>query len=115
MSPTPIDQIEFVGLIGNRLLTQVTTNAFMNALAKNGWGEAKNAHILMRLQERGHHWGILTPNDFSRALRGGFSVTDRDGSLRRVCCHGQCWVIYRGDLRRFITIRHAREDIEQNA
>jgi hypothetical protein len=105
-APRPIDQIEFVGLIGNRLLTQVTTNEFMNALAKNGWGEAQNAHILMRLRERGHLWGIRTPDDFARALRDGITVPDRDGALRRVCCHGQCWVIYRGDLSRFITIRH---------
>lgn len=51
--PRPIDEIEFVGLIGNRLLTEVTTNEFMNALAKSGWGEAQNALILMRMRERG--------------------------------------------------------------
>ncbi len=107
--PRPIDQIEFVGLIGNRLLTQVTTNEFMNALARNGWGEAHNAHILMRLRERGHWWGIGTPNDFARALRSGMTVPDPDGCLRRLCCQGQCVVIYRGDLGRFITIRHHSE------
>ena len=104
--PTSIDRIEFVGLIGNRLLTEVTTNEFMNALAKNGWGEAQNAHILMRLRERGPLWGIRTPNEFARALRYGITMPDRDRTHRRVCCHGQCWVIYRGDLCRFITIRH---------
>ena len=104
--PRTIDQIEFVGLIGNRLLTQITTNEFMNALSKNGWGEAQNAHILMRLRERGPLWGILTPNDFARALRDGTTLPDRDGALRRACCQDRCWVIYRGDLSRFITIRH---------
>jgi len=108
-APRPIDQIEFVGLIGDRPLTEVTTNEFMNALAKNGWGEALNAHILMRLRERGHLWGIQTPNDFARALRYGITMPDRDGALRRVCCHGQCRVIDRGDLGRFITIRHSSE------
>lgn len=104
-----IDQIEFVGLIGNRLLTQITTNEFMNALARNGWGEAQNAHILMRLRERGPLWGILTPNDFARALRDGETLPGRDGAQCRSCCYGQCWVIYREDLGRFITIRHSRE------
>jgi hypothetical protein len=107
--PKPIDQIEFVGLIGNRLLTEITTNEFMNALAKNGWGEAHNAHILMRLRERGPLWRIWTPNDFARALRDGMTIPDREGASRRVCCHGQCWVIYRGDRSRFITIRHSSD------
>jgi hypothetical protein len=70
-APRPIDRIEVVGLIGNRPLPHVTTNDFMNALARNGWGEARNAHILMRLRERGHLWGIRTPNDFARALLYG--------------------------------------------
>src|ERR1700744_4742842 len=32
---------------------------------------------------------------------GGLGVSAPPG-----CCHGQCWVIYRGDRSRFITIRH---------
>ncbi len=106
---TPIDRIEFTGLIGNRLLTEITTNEFMNALAKSGWGEAVNAHILQRLRQRGHLWGILTPNDFARALRNGRTVPDRDGSMRRECCQGLCWVIYRAETCRFITVRHPSE------
>src|SRR3954462_876879 len=108
-APRPIDQIEFVGLIGNRLLTQATTNEFMNALARNGWGEAQNAHILMRLRERGHPWGIRTPNDFAGAPRHGTTVPDRDGALPRVWCRGRRRVLYRGDLRRSIRVRHPSE------
>jgi hypothetical protein len=100
-----IDQIEFVGLIGNRPLSLITTNEFMNALEKNGWGEAHNAHILQRLRERGSRWGIITPNDFARALRDGRTMPANEGALARVCCHAQCWVIYRDDTCRFITIR----------
>lgn len=104
----PIDRITFVGLIGNRRLDQITTNEFMNALAKNGWGEATNAHILQRLRERGSQWGILTPGDFARALRDGHSIPAGEGAVCRECCHGECWVIYRAETSRFITIRHAR-------
>ncbi len=68
-----IDDISFVGLIGNRQLESITTNEFMNALARCGWGEAHNAHILMRLRERGIRWGIFTPND----LRGSSATAIR--------------------------------------
>lgn len=105
----PIERIEFVGLIGNRLLTQITTNEFMNALGKLGWGEAPNAHILQRLRERGAAWGIRTPNDFAQALRDGRSVPADQGAMRRECRAGLFWVIYRAETSRFITIRHPRD------
>lgn len=102
---TGIDQIEFGGLIGNRMLASITTNEFMNALGKLGWGEATNGHILQKLRERGGRWGIRTPNDFARALRNGRTQPARDGAKARVCCNGQCWVIYREDICRLVTIR----------
>ena len=103
-----IDDISFVGLIGNRQLESITTNEFMNALARCGWGEAHNAHILMRLRERGIRWGIFTPNDFARKLRDGYTINANDGAKARVCCNGECWVIYREDTCCFITIRDPR-------
>jgi hypothetical protein len=107
MKPTTIDGIKFAGLIGNRRLHQITTNEFMSALAKCGWREAHNAHVLMRLRERGMFWGLRTANDFARALRYGYTVSADDGAMARVCCLGQCWVIFRPELRSLITIGHA--------
>jgi hypothetical protein len=106
---TAIDQIEFRGLIGNRLLASITTNEFMNALAAFGWGEAHNGHILQKLRERGSRWGIRTPNEFARALRNGRTQWADDGAKARICCNGQCWVIYREETQRFITLRDPRE------
>ncbi len=104
--PVPIGEIEFRGLIGNRPLNEITTNEFMNALKANGWGEAHNAHILMRLRERGPLWGIRTPNDFARALRDGWTAPAAGGAQLRECGNGQFWVIYREQDNQFITIRH---------
>jgi hypothetical protein len=50
-------------------------------------------------------WGIHTPNDFARALRNGWTQLADRGAQARVCCYGQCWVIYREETCRFITIR----------
>jgi hypothetical protein len=49
----PIEAIEFRGLIGNKTWDQITGPEFLNALARCGWREAHNAHIFLRLCERG--------------------------------------------------------------
>jgi hypothetical protein len=97
-----IDRIKFRGSIGNRDFKDITVNEFLEALAKCGWREAHNGHIYKSLVERGAPWGIRTPNDFARALRAGATEDGDRGEKRRVCCHGKCWVIYRGN--RFITL-----------
>lgn len=102
-----IETFEFRGLIAGRALLSITTSEFMNALRDIGWREAHNAHILQRLRERGRLWGINTPDDFARALRHGYTIAVREGAQARVCCHGSCWVIFRGAERTLITIRHA--------
>jgi hypothetical protein len=104
---TSIDQIEFGGQIGNMPFPSITINEFINALAKNGWREAHNAHIYQRLLQRGPVFGLATPNDFARALRDGYSIPSRDGATARVCRGGAYWVIYRDT--ELITIRHPAE------
>jgi hypothetical protein len=68
-TPVPIDAIEFPGLIGNQTWDRITGPEFFDALAKCGWREAHNAHIFLRLCQRGPGLGIHNPNDFARALR----------------------------------------------
>ena len=78
----------------------------MNSLSQNGWGEAHNGHILQKLRERGARWGSHRPNDFARALRNSWTRRADNGAKARVCCNDQCWVIYREETGRFVTIRH---------
>jgi hypothetical protein len=104
-----IDQIEFRGLIGNIRFQAITEAEFRNALGKCGWREAHNGHIYKRLCERGPRFGILTPNDFARALRDGQTRMAGGGGKARVCCQGQCWVIFREEDCSLITIRDARD------
>lgn len=99
---TSIDSIEFRGLIGNKAWHEMTGPEFLDALEKNGWREAHNAHIFMRLKQRGPRLGIYTPNDFARALRDGHTLPAERGALQRVCRGGDFVVIYRGFS--FITI-----------
>ena len=98
-----IDNIKFAGLIGDKAWKEITVNEFMAALGKNGWKEAHNAHIFMRLCERGPTLGIRAPNDFARALRSGTTENAKDGAQTRVCSAGKFQVIFRDNC--FITIR----------
>jgi hypothetical protein len=97
-----IDSIKFVGLIGDKAWKEITVNEFLDALAKCGWKEAHNAHIFMRLSERGPGLGIRTPNDFARALRKGTTEDADGGAKARVCAGRKFQVIFRGNA--FITI-----------
>jgi hypothetical protein len=99
-----IESIKFVGLIGDRPWKEITVNEFMTALGKNGWKEAHNAHIFMRLSEKGAALGIRTPNEFARALRSGTTEEAKDGAQARVCSGGKFQVIFRDNC--FITLRY---------
>jgi len=99
----PIDQIQFTGLIGNQRWEEISVNQFMNKLKENGWDEVPNSHIFQRLKERGPRMGVLTPNDFARALRDGQTLPARDGAQKRVCRGGDIEIIFRED--RMITLR----------
>lgn len=99
-----IESIKFAGLIGNKPWAEITVTEFLEALAKNGWREAHNAHIFKRLAERGPGLGIRTPNDFARALRQGHTEEGKDGAKTRVCAGGKFQVIFRDNC--LITIRH---------
>ncbi len=99
-----IENIKFAGLIGDKPWKEITVNEFMTALAKSGWKEAHNAHIFMRLSEKGPGFGIRTPNDFARALRNGTTEEAKDGAQARVCAGGKFQVIFRGNC--FITFRY---------
>lgn len=92
--------------MGNKPWKEITMNEFIEALQATGWREAHNGHIYQRLCERGAAFGLKTPNDFARALKGGTTEDAGDGASRRVC-RNDCWVIFRGN--NLITIRHARE------
>lgn len=97
-----ISAIEFVGLIGNRPILQLHGPEFDNALAKAGWREAHNAHILKRLKERGPGIGINTLNDFARSLRIGEDAPNPSGGKRRLILGStsdgkQPFVVYRDD------------------
>jgi hypothetical protein len=99
---SPISTIRFVGLIGNRPIRMLHGPEFNNALAKVGWREAHNAHILKRLKERGPSIGILTLNDFGRMLRNGADAPNPSGGKRRMLGHitgggSQPYVVYRDD------------------
>lgn len=100
-----IENIKFVGLIGDKPWKEITVNEFMTALAKNGWKEAHNAHIFMRLSEKGTTLGVRTPNDFARALRSGMTEEANDGAQARVCAGGKFQVIFRDNA--FITLRYS--------
>ena len=100
-----IDQIQFTGLIGNKPWAEITVTEFLAALGKNGWREAHNGHIYMRLKERGPGLGIRTPNDFARALKSGSTEDADQGAQARVCSGGKLRVIFRDQS--FITIVHA--------
>jgi|GEM_PF-6929477 hypothetical protein len=104
--PVPIDALEFRGLIGNKTWDEITGPEFFTALEKCGWREAHNAHIFLRLCQRGPGLGILTPNDFARALRDGYTIPAGDGALERRCRArgGEFAVIYREGA--FITFVH---------
>ena len=101
-----IDKLEFKGAIGGMDWKDITMNDFINALKKNGWREAPNAHIYQRLVQRGSSFGIKTPDDFARALRDGKTQDAENGASARVC-RNDCWVIFKDTS--FITIRHAKE------
>ncbi len=105
-APVPIDAIEFRGLIGNKTWDDITGLEFFHALEKCGWREAHNAHIFLRLRQRGPELGILTPNDFARALRDGSTIPAQNGALQRLCRApaGDFAVIYREGA--FITFVH---------
>ena len=101
-----IDKLTFTGALGDQEFKDMTVNMFTNALAKNGWREAHNGHIYKRLVERGARFGIKTPNEFARALRGGRTEDAEEGAKARVCCGGRCWVIYKEGS--FITLRDGK-------
>ncbi len=101
----PLEEFEFRGLIGNRTFREITGPEFDRALAKLGWRQAPagkkkdytqedsertKAHIFLRLRgegddRRGESCGLLTPNDFARALRNGTTVPAGGGARLRVC------------------------------
>lgn len=99
-----IENIRFVGLMGNQPWEEITVNEFLAALGKNGWKEAHNAHIFMRLSEKGPALGIRTPNDFARALRSGSTEAAKDGAQARICAGGKFQVIFRDNT--LITLRY---------
>ena len=114
----PLEEFEFRGLIGNRPFKEITGPEFDNALSKIGWrqapaGKKKNytdensertrSHIFLRIRgtgkdKRGEVCGLLTPNDFARALRNGRSEPAGSGAKIRICTgrHGiEFHVVYR--------------------
>ncbi|HWD91504.1 MAG TPA: hypothetical protein VG938_04060 [Verrucomicrobiae bacterium] len=103
-APKTIDELKFHGAIGNRRFCNITANEFNTALRANGWREAHNGHVYMRLIERGEQLGIFTPNDFARALRNGFTLRAKNEAFGRVCGRNSWQVIFKGN--QFITIVH---------
>ena len=103
-TPTEIDAFAFEGNAGSYPFHAVTGNQWDNALHRIGWREAHNAHVLMRLKEkgRGAAFGLFTLQDFARAIKGGYSIPAKNGAFARICCGGRFSVIYKD--REFITL-----------
>jgi len=99
-----LDSFAFVGNAGSSTFNTVTGNQWDNALHRIGWREAHNAHLLMRLKEkgRGAAFGLFTLQDFARAIKSGYSIPAQNGAMARVCSGGRFRIIYRDG--EFITL-----------
>lgn len=78
-----ISQFALKGPVSVKLLREVHGPEFNNCLRQAGWQEAKNAHILKRLKERGPSVGINTLADFAREVRQGKTGPNPGGGSRR--------------------------------
>jgi hypothetical protein len=97
-----IGGLTFRGLIGNKKWGEILPAEWAQALAQNGWREAHNGHLLLRLKQRATAFGVRTPNELARALRDGRSEPADKGAMARVPRNGKFKVIYRGSS--FITL-----------
>lgn len=79
-----ISKFDLKGSVTLKLLSQVHGPEFNNCLKQAGWREAKNAHILKRLKQRGPSVGINTLADFAREVRQGKTERGPRGVLLRV-------------------------------
>lgn len=100
-------RIAFVGLIGNRPLSQLGQQEIRNAFAKIGLREAHNSHFISRLIERGPQFGINTLNDLARALnRGVARLGSQSGTVEIVFPSGRAAAVVNssGELVTFLPL-----------
>jgi hypothetical protein len=98
-----IKEIQFTGLIQNRLLASITGPEFLNALAACGWKEGTGTHFLKELRRDAQNRGILTPAHLARAIQWGVSEPSTDGKWIHRICHFTAYIVYNPTTRTLIT------------
>ena len=78
-----ISKFDLKGSVTVKPLKTVHGPEFNKCLKQAGWREARNAHILKRLKQRGPSVGINTLADFAREVRQGRTERNKSGGWRR--------------------------------